>query len=192
MEGERKVTPDTLAKANTEHSHQRALFAWANMASNFGFDAAWDDRSYTVQGHAKATYPRPANSDPYPFGTPLIPELARLFAIPNGGQRDKITAGKLKAEGVKPGVPDIFLPVPRHVWAGLFVEMKRPKTTKAGARKAEIIDQAAGSTSDDQDGWIGYLRHAQYGVAVAFDWRSAATQIQSYMEWGMNADQRTA
>lgn len=180
------MTPDTLARANAEHSHQRALFAWSNMAFRFGFVAAWDDRCYTETGYARRTY---ADGDSFPAnevvdtGYDAVPELHRLFAIPNGGQRDKITAGKLKAEGVKPGVPDILLPVCRGVWAGLFVEMKRPKTTKAGTKKAEIIDQAAGSTSDDQDGWIGYLRHAGYGVAVAFDWRSAATQIQSYLEW---------
>ena len=38
------------------------------------------------------------------------PELALLFAIPNGGARDPITGAMLKAEGVKRGVPDLFLP----------------------------------------------------------------------------------
>ena len=36
-----------------------------------------------------------------------MPELAAMYAIPNGGARSKATAGKLKAEGVKAGVPDI-------------------------------------------------------------------------------------
>ena len=34
------------------------------------------------------------------------PELALLFAIPNGGHRHKAVAAKLKAEGVRAGVPD--------------------------------------------------------------------------------------
>lgn len=34
------------------------------------------------------------------------PELRWLFAVPNGGHRNKVAASKLKAEGVKPGVPD--------------------------------------------------------------------------------------
>ena len=35
-----------------------------------------------------------------------------LFAVPNGGARSKATAGKLKAEGVVPGVADLILLVP--------------------------------------------------------------------------------
>ena len=42
-----------------------------------------------------------------------IPDIDLLHAIPNGGHRNKATAGQLKAEGVKRGVPDIFLPVPK-------------------------------------------------------------------------------
>jgi len=43
----------------------------------------------------------------------------KIFAIPNGGKRDMRTAAKLKAEGVVPGVPDLFIPA----W-NLWVEMK--------------------------------------------------------------------
>lgn len=52
------------------------------------------------------------------------PRWGLCFAIPNGGHRNKATAGKLKAEGVKAGVPDLFLPVARHGYHGLFVELK--------------------------------------------------------------------
>lgn len=37
-----------------------------------------------------------------------------LFAVPNGGARSKATAGKLKAEGVVPGVADLILLVPKN------------------------------------------------------------------------------
>lgn len=52
-----------------------------------------------------------------------------LFAIPNGGRRDRVTAAKLKAEGVVAGVADLMLAVPSAnadgtVAHGLFVEMK--------------------------------------------------------------------
>lgn len=173
------MTPDQLARTDSEHGHQRALFAWANMAAMFGFEAAWDDGSYTVKGHAIATY---SNAAKYPF----VPILKRMFAIPNGGQRSKITAANLKAEGVKRGVPDVCLPLPivsepcegsARVgtftrYCGLYIEMKRPKS---GSNQA-------GSTSPDQDDWIAYLRSVGYAVSVCFDWRSAAKEVQSYVE----------
>lgn len=49
-----------------------------------------------------------------------------LFAIPNGGKRDKKTAGKIKNEGGKAGIPDLNLPVANSKYIGLWVEMKKP------------------------------------------------------------------
>lgn len=61
------------------------------------------------------------------------PELDMLFAVPNGGLRSAATAGKLKAEGVKTGVPDLVFPVPRCGFHGLVIELKAGdnKPTKA-------------------------------------------------------------
>jgi hypothetical protein len=50
-----------------------------------------------------------------------------LFAIPNGGHRNIITAKKLKREGVVSGVPDLFLSIPRNGWNGFYIEMKSEK-----------------------------------------------------------------
>lgn len=61
----------------------------------------------------------------------------RIFAIPNGGWRSRLTAAKLKAEGASPGVPDLFIPA----WL-VWVEMKRSK---------------GGRLSDKQKDWREYL-----------------------------------
>lgn len=47
-----------------------------------------------------------------------------IFAIPNGGQRNVVVAAKLKAEGVLAGIPDLFIPVAKGKFHGLFIEMK--------------------------------------------------------------------
>lgn len=53
------------------------------------------------------------------------PHLAkRLFAVPNGGWREKATAGRMKAEGVLPGVADLILLKPNARWGALLIEMK--------------------------------------------------------------------
>ena len=52
------------------------------------------------------------------------PGLELMHHIPNGGKRNPREATRLKREGVKAGIPDIFLPVPRQGWHGLYIEMK--------------------------------------------------------------------
>lgn len=165
------MTPDQLAKSGTEHGEQRALFAWLKVAERYGFEVAWTDEAYTVPGLAAEMAHAIMSGQGY---DPSVPELKWIFAVPNGGQRDKITAAKLKHEGVKPGVPDTFFPLPCAQYAGLFIEMKR-SADKATKRRA-------GSTSDVQDEWIAYLRSVRYACSVCFDWRSAARDIQSYVE----------
>jgi hypothetical protein len=59
----------------------------------------------------------------------------RIFAIPNGGQRSLSVAGRLKAEGVVAGVPDLYVPEWR-----LWVEMKRVKGGRLSAAQADWID----------------------------------------------------
>lgn len=48
-------------------------------------------------------------------------ELRLLFAVPNGGYRHKQTALRMKRTGVKPGVPDMCLPVARGGYHSLWV-----------------------------------------------------------------------
>lgn len=73
------------------------------------------------------------------------PELALLHHIPNGGTRDPVEAKHLKQQGVKNGVPDLCLPVPRGRYHGLYIEMKRRTGLPAlirngGARSCGNLD----------------------------------------------------
>ena len=56
-----------------------------------------------------------------------------IFAIPNGGARGKSQAGKLRAEGVKKGVWDLFIPT----WF-LWIEFKRVKTGTLSKEQREF------------------------------------------------------
>ena len=49
------------------------------------------------------------------------PELELLHHIPNGGSRDVVEAAHMKRQGVKSGVPDLHLPVPRGGYASLYI-----------------------------------------------------------------------
>lgn len=64
------------------------------------------------------------------------PQLhGRLFAVPNGGRRDAITATKLKAEGVVAGVADLILPKSNRDYGALLIEMKTSQGRQSKSQK---------------------------------------------------------
>jgi len=93
------------------------------------------------------------------------PELSLLFAIPNGGARSKATAGRLRAEGVRAGVPDLCLPVSRRGYHGLFIEMKMPKRKPTSAQR----------------GWHEALTEQGYRVDVCEGFEAARDRIEWYL-----------
>lgn len=98
-----------------------------------------------------------------------------LFAVPNGGARSKATAGKLKAEGVVPGVADLVLLVPQWfttwreqqgcLYAGLCIEMK---TTK-------------GHQSPEQKAWQAKVEEMGYKYIVVRILDDFISQINEYL-----------
>ena len=110
------------------------------------------------------------------------PELQMMFAIPNGGFRHIRTAIKLKLEGVKPGVPDIFLAYPakkytllpngdiardeHEFYNGLFIELKKEHNGRLSAYQSE---------------WIMKLNNAGYKCAVCHGWIAAAEVVCQYL-----------
>lgn len=96
------------------------------------------------------------------------PELELLFAVPNGRKRSVIDGYLLKKEGVKRGIPDIFLPVARKGYHGLFIELKRD------SQRAKLTPQ--------QSEMLSKLLAQGYYVTVCYGWKSAAMTLQSYLD----------
>ena len=96
------------------------------------------------------------------------PELRLLFHIPNGGSRHPAEAARLKAQGVKPGVPDICLPVPKKKYHGLYIELKR---------------RSGGVVSEAQNAMLTALRRQGYKVAICFGCDDAWKTISEYLEF---------
>lgn len=85
----------------------------------------------------------------------------RIFAIPNGGNRNPSEAMRLKNEGVSAGVPDLFIPSLR-----LFIEMKNIE---------------GGTVSSDQKDWIKYLKSIGYEAEVCAGNDIAQSIIEIYL-----------
>jgi len=98
--------------------------------------------------------------------------LVLLFAIPNGGERSQSVAASLKAEGVRPGVPDMCWPVPVGVHHGLWIELKRPG----------LEGRMLGGRSDKQRDWHVGLRKQGYAVATAYGWQAACWVLKLYYD----------
>lgn len=98
-----------------------------------------------------------------------------LFAVPNGGARSKATAGKLKAEGVVPGVADLILLVPQWfttwreeqgcLFAGLCIEMKTAK----------------GRQSPEQKEWQAKVESRGYRYAVCRSFDDFTHTVNEYL-----------
>jgi len=103
------------------------------------------------------------------------PLLGMLYAIPNGGRRSLSVAVALKKEGLKPGVPDLHLPVARCGHHGLYIEMKAQD----------------GRLSTVQKRWRDMLISQGYGVAVAKSFEEAKQILEDYLDdkWELHNEQ---
>ncbi len=142
------MTPEQLAKSNTEAGHQMALFCWAALNQH------------------------------------RFPQLRWLHAIPNGGARgdsarsSAIRGAQLKAQGVKAGVADIFLPVRSRLGltecSGLYIEMKKPseRPVRVGSKGGVSAEQYAFGDFVSTQGYLWFVR---------YDWKEAADSIEFYL-----------
>ena len=95
-----------------------------------------------------------------------LPEFA-LFAIPNAAKRSMALAAYMKAEGLRSGIPDLFLAMATATYcSGLFIEMK-VKPNKPQPEQNKVI---------------AYLRTEGYAVEVCYSADEAIAAIKEYLQ----------
>jgi len=94
------------------------------------------------------------------------PQVEKVtFHIANERKQNKVFGLVMTHMGVKPGVPDLMLAVPRHGYNGLFIEMKSKK----------------GKLSENQKNMIQLLTDQNYLVQVAYGSEQAIEIMSSYL-----------
>ena len=99
------------------------------------------------------------------YETRKHPELAYLYSIPNDIRTTPRRAARAKAMGMKAGVPDLCLPVPRGIWHGLYIEMKH------GTNKA----------TPAQEDFLRFLGRVGYATCVCYSAQIARDKILTYL-----------
>jgi hypothetical protein len=94
---------------------------------------------------------------------PTLPDKL-IFSVPNGGSRDPREAKNMKRQGVKPGISDVILLIPKKGFASLCMEFKTEK----------------GKQSPDQ---IEFQRQAEMCGSKYVVVRSVGTAIQTVKEY---------
>lgn len=97
-------------------------------------------------------------------GRQRIENIDLLHAVPNGGARHISVASKLKAEGVKKGVPDVSWPVARGGFIGLAIEFKHGDGNPTKEQRERM-------TKMQQEGWL---------CCICWDWMAAARTLTGY------------
>lgn len=158
------MTPNQLAKSNSESAHQMAFMSYCTAAQHFGFAVA---DSWAKTGIIDKNRGEP------------IDGLEWIHHVPNGGSRGgdprsrAIRGAKLKAEGVKSGVMDIFWPNPIGSYCGLYIEMKAPKEKPKKST-------SKGGLSDDQIKFGDFVVSVGYCVKVCYSWQEAVNALKDY------------
>ena len=88
-----------------------------------------------------------------------------IFHIPNGGFRNPREGRNLKLQGVRAGVPDLFIPVASGGFHGLFVEMKKE----------------GGRLSPKQREWLQLLNRQGYKAVSCIGAGAAIDTIKEYI-----------
>lgn len=93
---------------------------------------------------------------------PLIRDL--ILHVANEGKR--ANGYLLKRMGLRKGVSDFFIPLPRNGYHGLWIELKPMK---------------GGKLSKEQKEWLDRMKSLGYAAYVAQGWVNASLLITQYL-----------
>jgi len=93
-------------------------------------------------------------------------DYSLIYHVPNEGNRNRKTGSNLVKAGLKKGVPDICVAVPKMGMHGLYIELKKDKQSKVSKEQIE---------------WIKKLSHQKYIATVCYGADEAINLIASYM-----------
>lgn len=93
------------------------------------------------------------------------PELKLLYHIPNERKCSPQQGMLLKKAGVKPGVPDLCLPVSRGRYHGLYIELK----------------DSTGTPTMEQRWWVEQINAQGYFAEVCHGWENATRVLEWYL-----------
>ena len=106
------------------------------------------------------------------------PGLDLAFAVPNAAKRSMGLAMRMRKEGLRAGVPDWWLPVPRHGWTNYTVVGERTVTFVAGI----VIEfkSGKGRLSKEQAAYMKRLESECWQVHVCRSTEEAIKVVKSY------------
>lgn len=95
---------------------------------------------------------------------PMLTMLTMLHCSLNGVPLTASQAGRAKQQGMLRGVPDLFLPVPKNGYFGLFIEMK----------------SANGKPTTDQLAFLNNVGSMGYMTKICYSADEAIKTIEDY------------
>lgn len=104
-----------------------------------------------------------------------------LFAVPNGGARNLVTAAKLKAEGVTPGVADLLLLVPKQRQI-LYACVGYPLIEESISGLCIEMKTKRGSQSQAQKEWQKKVEAAGYRYVIVRSVEQFIKEINDYLD----------
>lgn len=108
-------------------------------------------------------------------GAKIIPAHYMMYRNHNTQFATMAQQGRMKAEGSKPGIPDVFLAIPKDVYGGCYIEMKSP------THKPKRIS-SKGGLSDIQIVVIQDLKKSGYRVEVCYSALEAQNIVLDYLQ----------